>query len=53
MPFCIGGHRALISIQSDEVFEDYDIVFEEKEEQKCPTLDMESCLIDFEDELRA
>ena len=23
-------------------------MFEEKEEQKCPTLDMESCLIDFE-----
>ena len=49
MPFCIGGHPGFnIPIQSDEVFEDYDIVFEEKEEQKCPTLDMESCLIDFE-----
>lgn len=49
MPFCIGGHPGFnIPIQSDEVFEDYDIVFEEKEDQKCPTLDMESCLIDFE-----
>ena len=49
MPFCIGGHPGFnIPIQSDEVFEDYDIVFEEKEEQKCPTLDMKSCLIDFE-----
>ena len=49
MPFCIGGHPGFnIPIQSDEIFEDYDIVFEEKEEQKCPTLDMESCLIDFE-----
>ena len=27
---------------------DAEVVFEEKEEQKCPTLDMESCLIDFE-----
>ena len=49
MYFGIGGHPGFnIPIQSDEVFEDYDIVFEEKEEQKCPTLDMESCLIDFE-----
>lgn len=49
MPFCIGGHPGFnIPIQSDEIFEDYDIVFEEKEDQKCPTLDMESCLIDFE-----
>ena len=32
MPFCIGGHPGFnIPIQSDEVFEDYDIVFEEKE----------------------
>ena len=29
MPFCIGGHPGFnIPIQSDEVFEDYDIVFE-------------------------
>ena len=31
MPFCIGGHPGFnIPIQSDEVFEDYDIVFEER-----------------------
>lgn len=49
MPFCVGGHPGFnLPVEADEVFEDYDIVFEKPETQECPEIDLESCLIDYD-----
>lgn len=48
LPFCVGGHPGFnLPVGADEAFEDYDIVFEEPETQKCPEIDLKECLIDF------
>lgn len=49
MPFTVGGHPGFnLPIMEDETFEDYDIVFEKEETQKCPRIDAEECLIDYD-----
>lgn len=49
LPFCVGGHPGFnLPIAPDEVFEDYDIVFDKPETQKCPEIDLRECLIDFD-----
>ena len=49
LPFCVGGHPGFnLPIAEGEVFEDYDIVFEKPETQKCPEIDLKECLIDFD-----
>ena len=48
LPFCVGGHPGFnIPVAEGEVFEDYDIVFEKPETQRCPEIDLAECLIDF------
>ena len=49
LPFCVGGHPGFnLPVAEGEVFEDYDIVFEKPETQKCPEIDLKECLIDFD-----
>ncbi len=48
MCFCVGGHPAFnVPLFEGEAFEDYDIVFSEKENVACPQIDLKECLIDF------
>lgn len=49
MPFSVGGHPGFnLPIAQGEAFEDYDIVFEKPENQKCPEIDGKVCLIDYD-----
>jgi len=49
MPYSVGGHPGFnLPIEADETFEDYDIVFEKPETQKCPLIHPTECLIDYE-----
>lgn len=49
MIFAVGGHPAInCPILPDEKFEDYVIEFPENETSKCPTVSMETGLIDFD-----
>lgn len=49
LPFSVGGHPGFnLPVSEEECFEDYDIVFEEPETQKCPEISFESCLIDYD-----
>lgn len=48
MPFVLGGHPAYnIPVTEDERFEEYRIEFDVPETQHCPTIDLDSGLIDF------
>ena len=48
LPFALGGHPAInCPINSDEAFEDYIVEFECMENADCPTVSMETGLIDF------
>lgn len=48
MPFAMGGHPAInCPLNKDEAFEDYVIEFPENENAQCPTVSMETGLIDF------
>lgn len=49
MPFSIGGHPGInLPVNEDARFEDYTLVFEKPEDQKCPCVDMVNVLIDWE-----
>jgi len=49
LPYSVGGHPGFnLPIEKDEVFEDYDIVFEKPETQKCPAIHPTECLIDYD-----
>ena len=49
MPYSVGGHPGFnLPIEADETFEDYDIVFEKPETQKCPAIHPTECLIDYD-----
>ena len=49
MPYSVGGHPGFnLPIAEDEVFEDYDIVFDAPETQKCPAIHPTECLIDYD-----
>ncbi len=48
LPFAVGGHPGFnIPAEADGVFEDYDVVFEKPETQRCPEIDLAECLINF------
>lgn len=48
LPFGIGGHPAYFCpVMPGEAFEEYSIMFEEKETALCPTIDLQTGLIDF------
>lgn len=50
MPFVVGGHPGFnIPVGEQAAFEDYTIVFEKSETQKCPRIDLQTCLIDPSD----
>lgn len=49
MPYSVGGHPGFnLPIEAGETFEDYDIVFEKPETQKCPAIHPTECLIDYD-----
>jgi galactose mutarotase-like enzyme len=46
MPFVVGGHPAFnVPMSDEEEFEDYEIRFSSKESQKCPSIDLNSGMI--------
>lgn len=48
LPYVVGGHPAYnVPVWEGDAFEDYNIEFSSDENQKCPEIDIESCLIDF------
>lgn len=48
LPFVIGGHPGFnIPVNEDAAFEDYTIQFEQPETQKCPTIEMDTSLINY------
>ena len=48
MPFVVGGHPGFnIPVDESAAFEDYTVVFEKAEDQKCPAIIMETGLIDY------
>lgn len=47
MPFVVGGHPGFnLPLWEGDTFEDYDLEFEVNEDQSCPCVDLEQCLID-------
>lgn len=49
MPFAIGGHPGFnIPLEEGATFEDYVIQFEQPENQVCPTVHMDTGLLDYE-----
>lgn len=50
MPFGIGGHPGYrCPLMPGERFEDYSVIFEKEETALCPTIDVQTGLIDFND----
>ena len=50
LPFCVGGHPAFnIPVNENAKFEDYTIIFEKAENQACPKVELDSCLINFDE----
>ena len=50
LPFCVGGHPAFnIPVNENAEFEDYTIIFEKAENQACPKVELDSCLINFDE----
>lgn len=48
LPYAVGGHPGFqIPMGAGEQFEEYEIVFEKNETQRCPEIDLKECLIDF------
>lgn len=51
LPFAVGGHPGFnIPVEDGAAFEDYTIQFDEEEQQRCPTVLMDTGLLDYQRE---
>lgn len=49
LPFAIGGHPGFnLPLEEGAEFEDYTLCFEQEEDQQCPTVRMDTGLLDYE-----